>query len=68
MASMLIGRLHGDALEEWREIAARLEALRLNPNVRNHMAALGRIIADFDVDQTTDWDVHPATGAIEIRV
>src|SRR5690606_38207351 len=65
MGVRVIGRLYGDALEEYREIAARYEALRVNPGVfsqaesikivRDYYAVLGRIIHDFGVDPASQW-------------
>ena len=78
MGAKVIGRLYGDALEEYREIAARYEALRINPGVfsqaesvkivRDYYAILGRIIHDFGVDPASQWSVQPTTGTIEVEV
>lgn len=78
IATQVVGRLAGDALEEFRAVATRYEALHVNPGVfsqaetidiiREYWTALGRILTDFGVDPAAEWNVSPVTGQVTAEV
>lgn len=67
-----------DDLERLRDVQARYEAVKINPNafsasetieaVRAHLQLMGELIERYEVDPISNWNVLASTGVIEIEV
>lgn len=65
-------------LTRFRDVCARLEAVKLNPNafsasetieaVRDHLVMLGDLIERYEIDPVSTWNVLSTTGVIEVEV